>query len=379
MMKMLQPGSTLGMLGGGQLGRMSIMAGKRMGYRFVVLDPSATACAASVADHHLVGDYDDPALLTKLASQVDRVTLEFENIPAAALSCLEELNVEVCPGRKALETCQNRLREKRFLAAAGLPHAPFTEVSSAEELRDAIARIGHPCVLKTADFGYDGKGQIKLTGGENPEQVWQQFNGARAVLEGWVNFSGEYSVICGRNAAGQRCVYPLVHNEHRNHILHTSVSPAGVDSAKEQQATEIALRVLEGLELIGIVAIELFLTDTGWVVNEMAPRPHNSGHLSLEANLTSQFEQHIRMVCGLPPGDTALTGAGCMLNLLGDAWQGGWPLFSELMADPLSKLHLYDKGEPRRGRKMGHMSFLGNDPTDCLRRADAAHRKLQGA
>jgi 5-(carboxyamino)imidazole ribonucleotide synthase len=364
------------MLGGGQLGRMSMLAGRRMGYRFIVLDPSADCCAAAVADRHIATAFDDVDGLRALAASVSGITLEFENIPALALDTLQPL-VPVHPGRRALEICQNRLREKRFLAAAGLPHAAFAEVASLEQLEAAVAQIGCPAVLKTADFGYDGKGQVKLGGGEDLAAVWGAFAGQRAVLESWVDFSAEYSIICARNSHGDRSFYPLIHNTHRNHILFTSVSPVGLDPRLEAEAREIGEVIVEQLELVGLVAVELFLTTAGWVVNEMAPRPHNSGHLTLEAGLTSQFEQHIRMVCGLPAGDTTLAQPACMLNLLGDIWRAGPPDFAAILADPLCKLHLYDKGEPRVGRKMGHLTFLGADPQDCLRRALEADRRLQ--
>jgi 5-(carboxyamino)imidazole ribonucleotide synthase len=377
-MKTLLPGATLGMLGGGQLGRMSILAGRKLGYRFVVLEPNTPCAAGMVADRQIEAAYDDEDGLRAFAREVDRATLEFENIPARSLEVLAE-SVEVFPGRKALEICQNRGREKQFLKDSGIPCAPFAIVRNLDELEQAVARIGLPAVLKTADFGYDGKGQVRLDEGPALADAWAAYEGHAAVLEGWVDFTGEYSVICGRNGGGQTCVYPLVHNTHRDHILFTSVSPAGLSAELEEQAREIALRIAEGLELVGLVAVELFLTKDGWVVNEMAPRPHNSGHLTFDAHETSQFEQHIRLVCGLPPGSTRQHTAACMLNLLGDVWKAGEPDWAAILADPQAKLHLYDKGAPRPGRKMGHVTFLGADPTDCLTRAMACDRALHEA
>jgi 5-(carboxyamino)imidazole ribonucleotide synthase len=376
-MKTILPGATLGMLGGGQLGRMSILAGRAMGYRFRVLEPKEPSAAGMVADSQLAAAYDDPAALRAFAGLVDRATLEFENIPSRALEILGE-EIAVFPGRKALETCQNRAREKRFLEAEGIPCAPFAVVSSVRELAEAVTRIGLPAVLKTADFGYDGKGQLRLEEGADLEAAWAPYEGRSAVLEKWIPFEGEYSVICGRNEQGAVCTYPVVRNIHRHHILHLSVSPAGLEPRLEAEARELALAVASGLELVGLVAVELFLTRDGWLVNEMAPRPHNSGHLTIDSHQTSQFEQHIRLVCGLPPGATDQHTPACMLNLLGDLWRDGTPDWAAVAADPACKLHLYDKGEPRPGRKMGHLTFLGEDAAGCEERARRCHQHLLG-
>lgn len=377
-MKPVQPGSTIGMLGGGQLGRMSILAGRQMGYRFVVLEPKSPSAAGMVADAVIEKAYDDEAGLREFAGRADRATLEFENIPSRSLDVLAE-SVGVFPGKRALGICQNRAREKAFLKDNGIPCAPFAIVKSLEELKAALGETGFPAVLKTADFGYDGKGQVRIEEGDPLEPVWEPYDGHAAVLEGWVDFTGEYSILCGRNPDGETCVYPLIHNVHRNHILHTSVSPAGLDPRLEAEAASIALRIASGLDLVGLVAVELFLTADGWIVNEMAPRPHNSGHLTIDAHATSQFEQHIRLVCGLTPGDTAQHTPACMLNLLGDVWAAGAPDWAALLKDARCKLHLYDKGDPRPGRKMGHVTFLGDDPAECLERALACDRALYAA
>lgn len=377
-MNPLLPGATIGMLGGGQLGRMSILSGRRMGYRFVVLEPKPGSAAGRVADRQITAAYDDEAALPEFAGAIDRATLEFENIPSRSLDLLAE-RVAVFPGRKALEICQNRQREKQFLRDSGLPHAAFSVVHSLAELEQAVESAGRPCVLKTADFGYDGKGQVRIGEGMDLGPVWAPYEGRTAVVEEWIPFTGEYSVICGRNGRGQTCVYPLVKNVHRNHILHTSLSPAGLTAEQEAAARELAMVVAEGLDLVGVVAIELFLTADGWVVNEMAPRPHNSGHLTLDAHVTSQFEQHIRMVCGLPPGLTGQHTPACMLNLLGDLWTNGTPDWETVLQDVRCKLHLYDKGEPRPGRKMGHLTFMGDNPEDCLERAGSCHALLMEA
>ena len=369
------PGSTIGMLGGGQLGRMSILAGRKLGYRFCVLEPKAPSAAGMAADEQIIADYDDDKALLEFASKIDIATLEFENIPARTLDILSG-KVRVYPGMKALSVCQNRAREKQFLQSSGIPCAPFAIVNSLAELEKAVEVIGRPAVLKTADFGYDGKGQVKIEPGMDLEPVWTPYEGRSAVLEGWVDYSGEYSVICGRNALKQTCVYPVIRNTHRNHILFTSVCPAGLSEELEEQAFRLALRIADGLDLVGLVAVELFLTSSGWVVNEMAPRPHNSGHLTFDANITSQFEQHIRLVCGLHPGNCKTHSASCMLNLLGDVWAKGTPNWNAIMQDTRCKVHLYDKGEPRPGRKMGHLTFLGNNPADCLERAIACDELL---
>lgn len=367
---------TIGMLGGGQLGRMSLLAGRRMGYRFVVLEPKEPCAAGAVAERQLVAAYDDEAALREMAELVDVVTLEFENIPERALDILEE-RVPVRPGRKALRICQNRGREKSFLRDGGFPCADYELVGSLAELEAAVARIGYPCVLKTADFGYDGKGQQKLEAGVDLGAAWKPFEGGLAVVEKWVQFSGEYSVVCGRSVSGRVVSYPLIHNTHRDHILHCSECPAGLDGKREREAQELAAGIAEALELVGLVAVELFLTESGWLVNELAPRPHNSGHLTLDASATSQFEQHIRLVGGWEAGDTRLLQPACMLNLIG---QMGEPLaarWKALLEDPLAKLHLYDKGEARAGRKMGHICFLGESVEACRERAEALDGRLR--
>ncbi len=338
------PGSTIGMLGGGQLGRMSILAGRKMGYRFCVLEPKAPSAAGMVADEQVEAAYDDEEGLREFAAKIDIATLEFENIPARTLDILSE-SVTVYPGRRALGICQNRAREKQFLKDSGIPCAPFAVVHSLAELETALEVIGYPAVLKTADFGYDGKGQVKIEKGMDLEPVWAPYEGLSAVLEGWVTFSDEYSVICGRNALGQTCVYPVIKNTHRDHILFTSVCPAGLDEGQEDAARQIALAIADGLDLVGLIAVELFLTRDGWVVNEMAPRPHNSGHLTFDASITSQFEQHIRLVCGLHPGLTRTHTPSCMLNILGDVWAAGEPDWASILQDSRCKLHLYDKGD----------------------------------
>ncbi|MDX2110628.1 MAG: 5-(carboxyamino)imidazole ribonucleotide synthase [Verrucomicrobiota bacterium] len=372
---MITPGSTIGILGGGQLGRMSVLSGRRMGYKFIIYEPSAGSAAGMVADKEINASYTDLSALEAFGDAVDVVTLEFENVPTIALSVLEKKR-PVHPSKEVLGTCQNRLKEKLFLRTNGIPCAPFEVVHSAEELSQAVAKLGLPCVLKTADFGYDGKGQHKIVGTENLAELWKKLGYHTGVVEKWISFQGEYSVICARNEQGEEAVFPVAENQHVHHILHTTIVPARISEALVKEAEDCALLIARKLNVIGLLAVELFLTTEGkWLVNELAPRPHNSGHYSFDACLTSQFEQHVRAVCGLPLGSTALLRPVVMINLLGDIWKYGEPDWSVLLSEPSVKLHLYDKGEPRPGRKMGHFCVLANDVEDALLSA----RKLEAA
>lgn len=359
---MIPPGSTIGILGGGQLGRMSILAGRRLGYRFHVYEPSTASCAAPLAEHVTHAPYDDVAALRAFAASVDVVTLEFENVSTAAMDALESA-VPVRPGKHVLHTCQHRIREKEFLRDNGFQCAPFAVIRSASDLEAALPEIGTPSVLKTATLGYDGKGQVKIDAvPADIGALWDQFGSGEAVLEGWVDFAGECSAICSRNDKGQTAVFPVAENIHTDHILDLSVLPASFGDEVARNARETAIRIAEAIGLEGLLAVEFFVTrDGGLLVNELAPRPHNSGHYTIDACTVSQFEQHIRAVCGLPPGDTALRCPAVMGNLLGDLWRNGEPHWERLLAEPDACLHLYDKGEPRIGRKMGHFTVLGKD------------------
>lgn len=372
------PGATIGMLGGGQLGRMSLLAGRRMGYRFVVLDPAGESCpAAPVADSVIAADFDDEAALARFADQVDVVTVEFENVSATAMAFLEK-RVPVRPGPEVLATCQHRRREKEFLQGAGFPCAPFRVVDSVESLAGAVSELGTPCVLKTAAFGYDGKGQIKLRGGEDPSAVWQELGADVGVLEKWIGFEGEFSVICARNASGDEEVFPVAENIHRNHILHTTIAPGRLGGSAALAAQELAMAIARKLGVIGLLAVELFYTDRGWIVNELAPRPHNSGHATFDAGRTSQFEQHIRAVCNLPLGNPNLFSPIVMVNLLGDLWKNGTPDWSRVWQVPDAKLHLYGKEAAKPGRKMGHFTVSGSTIEPLLKKARAIEAALGG-
>ena len=373
----LLPGGVIGILGGGQLGRMSALAARRLGYRVRTFDPSPTACAAAVADEHVTAEWGDTAALTRFAQGCGRVTLEFENIPPSTVEFVAR-SVPCHPSASVLATCQNRRREKEFLRSAGIPCADFAVVSSLEELRAAAQAVGFPCVLKTADFGYDGKGQVKLpTAAADLAAAWAKIGGAVGVLEAWVPFQMEISVLVARTVDGRTAVYDPAENIHRNHILHLSLSPARISEATAAEARALALSIAEKIGLVGLLAVEMFVKDGRIVVNELAPRPHNSGHQTFDANETSQFEQHVRAVCGLPLGGTKPLAPSAMVNLLGDVWRDGQePDWTKVLADPSAKLHLYDKGKAAPGRKMGHITVTAADVDAAARRAEALHAAL---
>lgn len=378
---MIAPGSTIGILGGGQLGRMLILAGRPMGYRFHVFEPKGPCAAGMVADKEVNAEYSDESALRAFAEGVDVITLEFENIPADVIDFLTAI-CPVLPGKQALHVCQHRQREKDFLKASGLPCAPFEYADSAESLKTAIQTIGFPCVIKTAAFGYDGKGQIKLNDASEAEDcdyLWD-FLGKppRVVVEKWIHHAGEFSVVCARKADGTKSTFPMAENEHVDHILHASIVPARVTESTQQEGEALACKIADALDVVGLIAVELFLQDDGkLIINEMAPRPHNSGHYTIEGCFTSQFEQHIRAVTDAPFGSAELRSPSVMINLLGDLWEGGEPDWAALLGDPRCKLHLYDKGEARPGRKMGHFTVIGDDLDEALERAKAHFEKLQ--
>jgi 5-(carboxyamino)imidazole ribonucleotide synthase len=370
----LQPGGTIGILGGGQLGRMSAIAARRLGYKVRTFDPSAGACAAGIADEHITADWSDTSALTRFAQGCGRITLEFENIPPATVEFVAK-SVPSHPSAKVLATCQNRRREKEFLRASGIPCANFAVVSSLTELQAAVKTVGFPCVLKTADFGYDGKGQVKLPTAEaDLVAAWEKIGGAVGVLEAWVPFQMEISVLVARTVDGRTAVYDPAENIHRNHILHLSISPARISEATAAEARALALSIADKIQLVGLLAVEMFVKDGRIVVNELA---HNSGHQTFDANETSQFEQHIRAVCGLPLGGTKPLAPSAMVNLLGDVWRNGHePDWTKVLADPSAKLHLYDKGKAAPGRKMGHITVTAPTLEEAIRRAEALHAAL---
>jgi 5-(carboxyamino)imidazole ribonucleotide synthase len=379
---MLLPGKTIGVLGGGQLGRMFAHAAERLGYRVHVYEPSPQSPAGEVAAVEVNAPYQDVAQLTIFAEQCDVITYEFENIPAEPLRAIAKI-AQLHPHWGVLEICQNRTREKNWLRRHGFPHVPFAEVSAGGDLAAAIDQIGRPCVVKTADFGYDGKGQLKVTDAASAAQAVAAFAGQRAVVEKFIQFRCEVSVVVARTAKGEMRSFPVAENIHTNHILDFSIVPARVTPTVAAQAEKLGKAIAEKLGVVGLLAIELFVTaDDEILVNELAPRPHNSGHYTMDACITSQFEQHVRAVCGLPLGDASLTAPAVMVNILGDAWAwrgeevAGEPDWVALLSAPRAKLHLYGKREPRIGRKMGHFTVTADTVDHALDLARALKAKL---
>jgi 5-(carboxyamino)imidazole ribonucleotide synthase len=369
----IPPGAVLGILGGGQLGRMFCMAARRMGYRTLVWTGGLEAPAMVVADEAIDEPFDSAEALEEFVTKAAVATVEFENIPRETMEAVAS-RIALHPSPNAVAICQHREREKAFLKENGIPCAPFAVVASAAELVAALGKIGTPAVLKTAAFGYDGKGQLKLEGDENLEEVWASFGTDRAVLEAFIPFERELSVMVARSGDGSVAAYDPAENRHRHHILDVSIVPARVSAAVAAEAKIIACRVAEALDYRGIMGVEFFhLPDGSLLVNEMAPRPHNSGHHTLDACATSQFEQQVRVICGLPAGSTRLLSPVVMLNLLGDMWPGETepPDWTPLFADGSAFLHLYGKRRAVGRRKMGHVNFLGVEADEALQRAVA--------
>lgn len=350
----LAPGSTIGIIGGGQLGRMAALAAASLGYRVHIFCPEADSPAQQVAAAATMAEYTDLGALEAFARAVDVVTFEFENIPAESVRLLASL-VPVRPGWQVLEVAQDRISEKGFFKSIGIETAPWAVVNSAAELKDAVARIGRPSVLKTTRLGYDGKGQVKVTADTDLDEAWTSLGGAAAILEGFIDFTGEISVIVARGADGGWSTFDPAWNVHTNHILDTTTIPAPITPRMAAEAREAAHKVAEALDLEGLLAVEMFVTRDGHLLaNEMAPRPHNSGHWTIDACVTDQFEQFIRAVCALPLGNTERHSDAVMTNLIG----GDVDNWLRILKDPDAKLHLYGKAEARPGRKMGHVTRI---------------------
>ena len=354
----LRPGAVIGILGGGQLGRMTAQAAAALGYRSHIFSPEPEAPAMQVTPLATVADYTDEAALRNFAKAVEVVTYEFENVAFSAAETLARY-VPVRPGPEVLHICQNRLREKDFCRDAEVPTAPYAPVTNLADLQERIAEFGRPCVLKTAELGYDGKGQVLIERDSDPEALWPRFAEAAAgggvILEGFIDFRLEISLIVARGADGARQTYVPVENQHKNHILDQTIVPARVSARVADKAEGIARHLAEKIGLIGLLAIEMFVTpDEQVLVNELAPRPHNSGHWTLDAAVTSQFEQAVRAIAGLPLGAPERLCNAVMKNLLGDEVEAA----QAALADPNVKLHLYGKSEARPGRKMGHTTKL---------------------
>ena len=372
------PGGTIGVLGSGQLGRMLALAARRMGYRVHTYSPDTDSPTGQVADLEVTGAYDDLDAIRHFASSVDVVTMEFENVSAAAASAAAEVAL-VRPSGAALHTTQQRAREKAFLSAHGLPVTPWVRVTSAEALGAALAVVGVPAIVKTAAFGYDGKGQQRVNDESDVSAVWARLGGGEAVVEQVVDFVCEVSVVAARGVDGPMVDYGAVENVHRHHILHLTKAPAGVSAQIAAEASALTRRVMEALDYVGVLCVEFFVTRDGrLLVNEIAPRPHNSGHYTIEACATSQFEQQVRAVCGLPLGSTAQVRPAAMINLLGDVWASGEPRWAEVLAMPGVALHLYGKAEPRAGRKMGHLTVVADTAADAVARVTRAYEVLRG-
>lgn len=341
----------IGIVGGGQLARMMALAGIPLGMRFIFLDPAEDACATSLGEH-LRGDYDDEALLLEMAEKADVVTYEFENVPASAIAILSQ-KVDVFPSEQALAIARDRINEKTLCNDLEIPTVPFAAVDQLDELQQAAQTIGLPAILKTRTLGYDGKGQALLRTKDDLQTAWEQLGGVPLIFEGFANFHREISIISVRSRSGEIRYYPLSENHHRDGILDTSHSLP--DDPKQSEAEALAKRILEKLDYVGVMALELFDTEEGLLVNEMAPRVHNSGHWSIEGAETSQFENHLRAIANLPLGDTGAVGYAKMVNFIGSV-----PAPSEVLAEG-AHLHDYNK-EPRAGRKVGHATYWSATP-----------------
>jgi len=375
----IAPGATLGVLGSGQLGRMFALAARQMGYRVHTFSPDRETPTGQVADREVSAPYDDVDALRAFAAGVSVVTFEFENVPVETARVLEEL-VPVRPAGSALHAAQHRGREKTLFAERGFPTVPFARAASLDELRDGVSRIGVPAVVKTAAFGYDGKGQHRVTRADAVERIWDAVGRREVVVEKLVDLQAEVSVIAARGLAGDVVEYVPFENRHSRHILDVTTAPAAIAPALGAQARRIARELLDHLQYVGVLCVEFFVTTDGaLLVNEIAPRPHNSGHLTIDAAVTSQFEQQVRAICGLPLGAPALLRPGAaMANLLGDLWQHGEPNWAAACRHPDVKLHLYGKDAPRVGRKMGHLTATAGTVGDAQELVVAARDALLG-
>ncbi len=370
------PGATLGVLGGGQLGRMFCVAARTMGYRVVVLDPDPVCGAGLIADEHIQADYTDLSALEEMAKQCDVITLEFENIPSQSVRFLAD-KTTVFPVAESLEIAQNRDLEKQFAEKAGLQPVPYAALLKDSDLLQAADVIGFPAILKSNTLGYDGKGQFVVNDFAELSAAYQQVGRVDCVLEKKINIRCEVSAIVARNANAELASFPVSENQHRNSILHMSIVPARVDIEISRQAIEGASVLADAMSYVGILAVEFFVSENNVLYfNEMAPRPHNSGHYTRDACVTSQFEQQVRMMCGLTPGDTRLMSPVVMVNMLGDLWPPQW---ADIFAQNNIKLHLYGKTEARSGRKMGHFNVLAEDVGTALVVAEEVFARLSGA
>ncbi len=374
-MKAVLPGATIGVLGSGQLGRMFAIAARRLGYRVHTLSPDQDSPTGQIADVEISAPYDDLDAIRAFASAVDVVTFEFENVPAATAEAAAS-RAPVRPSGEVLHITQHRLREKRYLAKHGFPVAPHAAVRSLQELHETLETIGAPAILKSAGFGYDGKGQFSISTPVDADEAWRKL-GQEAVLERRVDFECELSVVAVRGQDGEFAHYGAVRNHHVRGILDLTVAPAAIPPAVEKEAVRIAHAVLDQMEVVGVLCVEFFLTRDGQLlINELAPRPHNSGHFTIDACVTSQFEQQLRAVCGLPLGAAGQFRPAAMANLLGEIWEAGEPDWAAACAHADAKLHLYGKLEPRPGRKMGHITVVAETPAGAEAKVLSARAAL---
>lgn len=376
-MSTILPPAMLGMLGGGQLGRFFVIAAHEMGYRVTVLDPDKNSPAGKIADVHLCAAFDDAVALKALANTCRAVSTEFENVPAATLEYLAQ-HCTVRPSAAAVAVAQNRVLEKNFFREAGLPVAPFAVITQVEDLPATGSDLCslYPGILKVSRFGYDGKGQARVANAAEAEAAFAQFGGETCVLEQMLDLDYEVSVILARDAEGNIMSFPTAENSHLHGILDISIVPARAPEAIHGKAHQLAMHIAEQLDYVGVLAVEFFVSDGSLLVNEMAPRPHNSGHYTIDACVTSQFEQQVRALVGLPLGDPRMHSYAVMVNILGDVWKDGEPDWGKLLEHAQLKLHLYGKHEARPGRKMGHFTLLGRDVETVAAQALLARSEL---
>lgn len=372
---MIKPDSILGMLGGGQLGRMFALAAAQMGYRVWIFDPSQHSPAGEVAARHICAEYDDQQALKEFGSACQVVTTEFENIPAETLRFLQDY-CQVHPNPESVYVAQNRIREKQFINDLGIPTSAFVAINNVNDLQQA-AQLRWPCILKTAEFGYDGKGQVVVNNLQEAESAYINFNQVPCIIEEKIDLETEISVVLGRNSHDEVCYFPVARNEHKAGILHMSSVPSEVNYELQTYACEIALQIAHALDYVGILTVEYFIdSQQRLLVNEIAPRVHNSGHYSMDACNVSQFEQQVRVICGLTPADTLNHSAVAMVNILGDAWVDGELPVASLLQDVNVKLHLYGKQGAKSGRKMGHFNILADEVSDAKTHAEYVYQKL---
>jgi 5-(carboxyamino)imidazole ribonucleotide synthase len=371
---MILPPAMLGMLGGGQLGRFFVIAAHEMGYRVTVLDPDKNSPAGRIADVHLCAGYDDMQALAKMAATCAAATTEFENVPAATLEYLAQ-HCTVRPGAKAVAVAQNRVLEKNFFRDSGLPVAPYAVINQLQDIPADGSEL-YPGILKVARFGYDGKGQARIANRAEAEAAFASFGSETCVLEKMLDLDYEISVILARDAEGNIISFPTAENSHLHGILDISIVPARVPEAIHGKSHQLAMQVAEQLDYVGVMAVEFFVSDGSLLINEMAPRPHNSGHYTIDACVTNQFEQQVRALADLPLGDPRMHSYAVMVNILGDIWKDQEPAWDKILEHAQLKLHLYGKHEPRPGRKMGHFTLLGRDVETVAAQALLARREL---